>query len=262
MSHAEVLHVQDLHFAYKNDGPSAIDGLTLQLHSGKVAAILGPNGAGKTTLLLLVLGLLKPTSGSIMLLDRDLMSYHTAERSRLIALVPQSEQIPFAYTSEEYVLLGRTPHLKFLGVPGERDWAGVEQLLGDLELLHLCHRPLQELSGGEQQMIFLARALAQEPRLLLMDEPFAHLDLGNRDRILTVMRRLAARGVSVLFTSHDPDAAASVAEHIVLMREGRALAAGTSGETFTAELLRDTYGVPLRVVHFEGRPVVLLEART
>ncbi len=262
MSDANLLRLVEVSFVYRAGGRPVIDGLSLELRSGIVTAILGPNGAGKTTLLLMLLGLLQPTSGSILLMGNELKRYTHAERSRLIALVPQSEHIPFAHTAEEYVLLGRTPHLRFLEMPTENDLCAVDRLFEALSMSHLQQRAVQELSGGEQQMVILARALAQEPRLLLLDEPFAHLDLLNRDRIMSVIRRLSSRGVSVLFTTHDPDAAVSLADHVVLMREGRALAVGPLGQALTSEHLCETYGLPLRVVQIDGRPIVLHEARS
>lgn len=262
MSHPDLLRLVDVRFAYRAGQRPAIDGLSLELQSGVVTAILGPNGAGKTTLMLMLLGLLPPMSGSILLMGSDLGRYTHAERSRLIALVPQSEHIPFAHTAEEYVLLGRTPHIGFLEMPTEKDLFAVDRLFDTLSMSHLQQRVVQELSGGERQMVILARALAQEPNLLLLDEPFAHLDLLNRDRIMSVIRSLSSRGVSVLFTTHDPDAAVSLAEHVVLMRDGRALAVGPLGQALTADHLRQTYGLPLRVVQIDGRPFVLHEPRS
>jgi iron complex transport system ATP-binding protein len=231
----------------------------MSMNAGEVAALLGPNGAGKTTLLHTLLGLLTPQEGTVLVNGRPVHEFSRTERSKLIGLVPQFEGIPFDFTVDEYVLMGRAPHLGMLATPKRADWEVARLSLEELGIHDLHNRSILELSGGERQMVVLARALAQEPRLLLMDEPLAHLDLGNRARILRMIQQSAGKGMTVLFTTHDPDSAASVAKHLVLMRQGRALRSGPLDEVLTDEALSETYGVPVRVARVDGHPVIILK---
>jgi len=201
MSENDLLRVEDLRFAYDGGHKAVVDGVSLQLGRGEVLAILGPNGAGKTTLLHSLLGILKPQSGHIWLPGRALSACTRGEISRVIGLLPQFEHVAFEYSVEEYVLMGRAPHLGMLDLPTEVDRGLAVEALDQLGLLPLRHRSMLELSGGERQMVVLVRALAQQARLLLMDEPLAHLDLSNKGRILAVIRRLSESGVAVVFTT-------------------------------------------------------------
>ena len=179
------------------------------------------------------------------------------ESSRLVALVPQNEHIPFDFSVLEYVLMGRSPHIATIGMPSQADYMIAVQRIEAMGLQHLSHRPVPALSGGERQLVTLARALAQRAPILLLDEPAAHLDLANTLRLLKVIEVLAEQGNTVIFTSHDPSVAASVAQNVVLMRDGRVLEAGSIGSVFTSEHLTHTYGVPVRVITVEERQVVL-----
>jgi len=174
-----------------------------------------------------------------------------------MAMVPQNEYVPFDFSVLEYVLMGRSPHIAMLGMPGKADYEVAAQSLEMLGLQHLAERPVPELSGGERQLATLARALAQRAPLLLLDEPAAHLDLGNTARLLDLIEVLADQGTTVVFTSHDPNAAATVARNVVLMKEGRVLDSGPLESVFTSGSLTATYGIPVKVVTVEGRQVVL-----
>lgn len=252
-----ILSVRDLRFGYDPAGPDTLNGLTIEVPAGTTTAILGPNGAGKTTLLHVLLGLLCPGSGEVSIAGRLQSDWSRREASRLVAMVPQNEHIPFDFTVLEYVLMGRSPHIAMLGMPAPADYDIAVESLEALGLWHLWHRPVPELSGGERQLVTLARALAQQAPVLLLDEPTAHLDLANRMRLLKLIRLLASRGSAVLFTTHDPGAAAPVADQVVLLRAGSVLAAGPTHEMLTSEHLSAAYGVPVRVAQVEGLPVVL-----
>jgi iron complex transport system ATP-binding protein len=218
---------------------------------------LGANGTGKTTLLHVILGLLTPQGGEVQIAGRRQTDRTRRESSRLIAMVPQNEHIPFDFSVLEYVLMGRSPHIATLGMPGRADYEIAAESIEALGLQHLSHRPVPALSGGERQLVTLARALAQRAPILLLDEPAAHLDLGNTRRLLDLIDGLAKQGNTVIFTSHDPSVAASVAHNVVLMRDGRVLDTGPMESVFTSEQLTLTYGVPVRVATVEGQPVVL-----
>lgn len=252
MNPLPILALDDLHFAYTARA-QVLRGISLDILPGTITAILGPNGAGKTTLLRLILGLLKPQRGTIRLEGRPQASFSRREMSRLIGLVPQSEYIPFDFSVLEFVLLGRAPYLGPLDMPRAPDYEIALQALKTIGLEHLKDRATPSLSGGERQLAMMARALAQQPRVLLLDEPTAHLDLSNRDRVLHVLRAQARAGVTVIFTTHDPNLAASIADYGILMRRGTVLAAGKLETTLTVENLSATYGIPVRVMRVEGR---------
>ncbi len=255
-----ILSVSGLTFSYDGPGRAVLRDLSLDVPAGAITAILGPNGSGKTTLLRLLLGVLRPQAGAIRLAGRDQATFSRQERSRLVGLVPQDEHIPFDFSVLEYVLLGRAPYLGPLQMPGETDRQVALEALRRAGLEGMASRLLPNMSGGERQLATVARALAQQPQVLLMDEPTAHLDLSNQGRLLEIMRGLAAGGVTLVLTTHDPNLAASVADVAVLMRGGRVLAAGPTGTLLTAENLSATYGVPVQVFRVDGRQVILLDS--
>jgi iron complex transport system ATP-binding protein len=256
MSEAPILQVHGARFAYRAGAAPALDAIDFSVPAGKVTALLGPNGAGKTTLLQLLLGLREPQGGLVSLAGRPLRAYSRRERARWMGLVPQRETLTFDYSALEYILLGRAPFLGALEMPGPQDVAVARAALERLEIPPLAGRAITGLSGGELQLVLLARALAQQPRILLLDEPTSHLDLPHKYRLLRILRQLAEDGVTVLFTTHDPDTVSAV-DWLVLMRAGRVLESGTIAETFTAEKLSRAYGIPLRVERVDGRWVVL-----
>jgi iron complex transport system ATP-binding protein len=203
--------------------------------------------------------MLTPQGGQVLLEGKNLSTYSRREMSRLVGLVPQIEHIPFEFSVMEYVLLGRAPYLGILQMPSEEDYQTVLEILQALKLTHLAHRVVLDLSGGERQMVLLARAMAQQPRILLLDEPTSHLDLSNKGHILRILRDLAAQGVTVIFTTHDPYTAVLSAHYLILMREGRILDTGPIEQVLKSDKLTSTYGVPVRVVKVEGYPVILLD---
>lgn len=251
-----ILKVNALTYTYNASSAAAVKEVTFDISPQTVTAILGPNGAGKTTLLHLVLGLKQPLTGSILLLGKKINDYSRHELSQNIGLVPQSEYIPFEYTVLEYVTLGRAPYLGPLELPGEQDTAIAQQAISEVGISHLESRSIPALSGGELQLVLLARALCQQPRVLLLDEPTSHLDLANRNVTLKILDRLRRAGATVIFTTHDPEAASLIADQLVLMRAGQVLDSGTMDEVFTAEKLSSTYGTSVEVVRVDGLRVV------
>jgi iron complex transport system ATP-binding protein len=244
-------------FGYQPKKPPVLAHLDLELKAGSVTAILGPNGAGKTTLLHLALGWLKPWRGTIHLAGKRLDDYSRQELGRWIALVPQGEHLPFEYSVLEYILLGRAPHLPALSMPGERDYAVAFEALKKSGISGLYDHSILALSGGERQLVLLARALTQQPRLLFLDEPTAYLDLQNKSRLIGILRELHAQGVTILMTTHEPEVALAVADQIILMEMGRVLAYGAVDETLTAENLSRVYRIPIRIISLEGKKQVL-----
>jgi len=257
MIDAPKLTLSNVEFCYAQ-GAAVLNSLSLDIVPASITAILGPNGAGKTTLLNTILGFLKPQSGAILLDDVNISQYSRSQLSRMIGLVPQAEHIPFNFTVLEYILLGRTPYMGIFSMPQEKDYQVAESMLNLLHIAHIKQRPITELSGGEQQLVLLARALAQQPKILLLDEPTTHLDLGNTVFILNALKDLARRNVTVIFTTHDPQAAIYCADQVVLMKQGHVLSAGRLQEILTSAQLSQLYGVQISVQQVAGRPVVLL----
>ncbi|PKO10324.1 MAG: ABC transporter ATP-binding protein [Chloroflexi bacterium HGW-Chloroflexi-2] len=252
-----MIALKNIQFHY-DPGKTILNDLSLSVEKGSITAILGPNGTGKTTLLHTILGLLAPQSGEIWIAGKNISAYKRSELSQVMSLVPQSEVVPFNFKVIEYVLLGRTPQFGFLDMPSEHDVELVRDTLEMLEVQHLEQRPVTELSGGEQQMVVLARALVQEPQILLLDEPTSHLDLSNKGRLLKILQTLAQRSVTIVFSTHDPDAAAMIADHVILLKAGAVLDAGLIDQVLTSEKLTQTYGTEVKVLTIEGRLVTLL----
>ena len=257
MNPACLLKYENITYGYPTADRPVMKEFNLEIGSGTVTAILGPNGAGKTTLLHLTLGWLKPQDGTILLDQRTLGDYSRRALGQWMGLVPQSEHTPFEFSLLEFVLLGRAPHLPPLAMPGKEDGEIAADALHQVGLSKMQNRSILSLSGGERQLVLIARALAQQPRLLLLDEPTAHLDLGNKIRLLGLLRELQGRQVTILLTTHEPEVAAAIATHLVLMRGGQVLRAGPLAETCTSQWLSAAYGVPVQVTEVDGRRVVL-----
>ncbi len=222
--------------------------VSFALASGEVMCVLGPNGGGKTTLFRTLLGLLPAQGGEVRLGGDPLPSLSRAEVARRIGYVPQVHQGSFAFSVREMVLMGRTAHLGAFAAPGAQDRDAAAQALESLGIASLAERPFTEISGGERQLALIARALAQAPRLLVMDEPSANLDFGNQVRVLERIAALAARGIAVLFSSHDPDHAFLCAQRALLLAEGRALEVGAPRDVIRPDTLERLYGVSVRVL--------------
>jgi iron complex transport system ATP-binding protein len=257
MSVSPLLKFTDITFGYPATAQPLMTGFNLEIGAGTVTAILGPNGAGKTTLLHQALGWLKPQSGKIELDTRTLDQYSRRELGRWMALVPQNENISFEFSLLEYVLLGRAPYLPPLAMPDEEDYRVAADALKRVGLEEMQNRSILSLSGGERQLVLVARALAQKPRLLLLDEPTSHLDLSNKGRLVHLLRDLSGQGVTILFTTHEPDVASALATHLVLMQKGRVLETGALEQVFTSVSLSRLYQLPVEVTNVSGRLVVL-----
>lgn len=244
-------------FRYPGAARPVLENFCLTIEPGARMAILGQNGAGKTTLLHLALGWLKPQAGSIRLAGKPLSAYRRQELGQQIGLVPQSEHSAFEYSLLEFVLLGRAPYLPPLAMPTEQDVAMARRAIQQVGLSSLETRSILNISGGERQLVLMARALAQQPGLLLLDEPTSHLDLGNKVRLMQLLRECSAQGVTVVFTTHEPEFAAAMATHLVLMQKGQILNAGYLDEVFNGDNLTQLYQAPVTVVELQGRKVAL-----
>jgi iron complex transport system ATP-binding protein len=226
--------------------------VSFTLGAGEVMCVLGPNGSGKTTLLRTLLGLLPLHEGKILFNGKDFSFFPRQEIARFAGYVPQAHQPYFAYSVRDMVLMGRSAHLGTFSTPAAHDREVAARVLESLGISQLADRPVTEISAGERQLALVARALAQEPRLLVMDEPTASLDFGNQVRVLERIAALAAGGISILFSTHDPDHAFLAAQRALLLSEGRVLALGTPREVIRADTLQRLYHVAVQVVPLEG----------
>ncbi len=224
-----------------------IERLSAVFRAGTVTAILGPNGVGKTTLLNVCLGWHKPWSGSVLVDGQTPAAFSNRQRGRLLSLVPQSDHVPFEYTVLEYVLLGRAPFLTRTQGPREEDVAAAEDALARVGLPASARRPVLAISAGERQLVLLARSLAQDTRVLLLDEPAAHLDPANKRRLASLLDDQAAAGRCVITTVHEPQFAMQVADRVLLLAEGTILADGAPEEVMTGENLTRAYGTTIEV---------------
>jgi iron complex transport system ATP-binding protein len=220
-------------------------GLDLSLKQGEVLALLGPNGGGKTTLLKTLLGILRPLAGESQIDGRSLQAYSIRDRARRIAYVPQVHNPTFAFTVETVVLMGRTAHGGLFSRPSARDREIAESALNEFGIAHLKERPYTMISGGERQLVLLARALAQEPQFIVLDEPTASLDFGNQGKVMREIRALASTGHGVLFTTHDPNHALRAADRAFLLRSGERVAEGAVRDVLTRAQLEALYGAPV-----------------
>jgi iron complex transport system ATP-binding protein len=238
----------------------ALENISLTLRAGETTAVVGPNGAGKSTLIRAISGVTPVCAGGIRLDGIPLEQLDATQRARRMAVVPQARHLPGGYTVYQTVLLGRTPHLNWFGQANRSDRQQVLQAIRRTQLEDLADRMVGELSGGEQQRVLLARALAQNSPILLLDEPTTYLDLRHQMDFLNLVQNLAAeQGLAVLITLHDLNLAARYAGTVALLASGRLAALGTAQEVLTAEMLSQVYGVPVQVIpHPElGTPLIL-----
>ena len=232
-------------------------GLNVRLAQGEVLALLGPNGGGKTTLLKTLLGLIPARAGEVRVMDRPLDALSAQERARIIGYVPQVHHGTFAFTVESVVLMGRTAHGSLFAAPTARDREICHAALERFGIAALAQRSYTEISGGERQLVLLARALAQEPRFIVLDEPTASLDFGNQGKVMREIRALAEAGLGVLFTTHDPNHAMRAATRAFLLRDGTCLAEGPVGEVLTRETLEELYRAPVQIMRENGQVAFL-----
>ena len=249
-----MLEIRDLYFRYSRRSPMVLNGISLDLEDGGIGIILGRNGSGKTTLFRMILGLRKPESGSMRFDGREMQKLGRRERARLIAYVPQNIRFG-ALSVYDTVMMGRVSYFGFR--PGKKDEEAVRRILRDMGLEPFAARNADQLSGGEQQKIAIARALAQEPRLLVFDEPTGNLDIANEQLIFSEARRAASeQGISILIALHDLNQALELGDRFFFLKNGRILKSGGQ-EIVTPEVIRETYDAEVQMINVDGRKIII-----
>ena len=239
---------RDVSFRYRGASRDAVAGLTMDVPRGSFYALLGPNGSGKSTAMRLLLGALQPQAGEVRFEGKPVSEWSRRELARSIGVVSQQEEMPFPMTVRELVGLGRYPHLGAWHRESDADRAAVERALQRCELIDLVERPVSSLSGGELQRARIARALAQEPRTLVLDEPTASLDIAHEMAIFELLADLVARdATTVVVITHNINLAARYADTLLLLHEGRIAAEGRASDVLTQARLEHVYGWPVHV---------------
>ncbi|MGI6218150.1 MAG: ABC transporter ATP-binding protein [Coriobacteriales bacterium] len=252
----KLLEVRDLHSGY--DKKEIVHGISFDVEEGEFVCIIGANGCGKTTTLKSILGLLQPFSGSVRVRGKETTGMKESERAKHFAYIPQLHTPPFPFTVADVVILGRTPYVNGIARVTDRDKAVAYKALEEMSLIDLADVPYTSLSGGQQQLVLIARALTQQPDILIMDEPTASLDFGNQQVVLSRMKQLTQTGVSVLMVTHDPDHALFCSTRTMVMEKGKIIADGSPLDVITTETLQRIYGSNVKVTDIlddDGNPI-------
>jgi iron complex transport system ATP-binding protein len=250
MSH--LMEMIDGTFSY-NSNNNIFENINFTVENGDVFCILGANGTGKTTMIKCLNGLMKLKSGNVLLNGKDIYSLSHSEIGRNIGYIPQLHNSTFPFTILDVVLMGRAPHIDAFSSPSKKDYDIAENSLKSLNIYHMKDKPYTEISGGEQQLVFIARVLTQEPKVLLLDEPTSHLDFGNQIRTLNIIEKLANSGLSVVMSSHFPDHAFISANKVAIMKGSDFIDIGTPEDVINEENMEKAYGIKVKIVDFEDR---------
>jgi iron complex transport system ATP-binding protein len=246
----KTLEITDLSFSY--GVRPILDGVSFSAYSGDLIALLGPNGVGKSTLMRCILGFLKNYQGSILVDGNDVRALTSRALARLVAYIPQSSAQVFDYTALELVLMGKASQMQFFETPGKKEEEEARAVLSELGIDHLRHRGCGQISGGEYQLVLLARALLQKARILLMDEPTANLDYGNQYRVMERIARLSQRDFTVMLSTHDPNQALLHANRALIVQKGRIFADGRPDDVMTENTLSGMFGINVWRTHVDN----------
>lgn len=246
-----LLDIQNASFSYGKTKP-VFHEISFSLEEGDVFCILGPNGIGKSTLIRCLARLLPLMHGRILLDGDDISQMNRQALAKKIGFIPQIHTPAFSYSVFDFVLMGRSPYISLFASPREEDFTIAEQALSIVGITGLKDKIYTQISGGEQQLVLFARVLAQEPRLLLLDEPTSHLDLANQIRILELIDRLAGKGLATIMTTHIPDHACRLAHRAAIMKDRKFIVTGDVNDVITEENLQAAYGIPVKIFTIEG----------
>ena len=247
------IEVRDLHFGYGSG--EVLRGVSFTAASGELTSVLGPNGVGKSTLFRCLLGLMKGYEGSIVIDGADTRRLSARNLARKVAYIPQSHYPSFNYSVFNMVLMGTTSQISLMSSPGPKQRAAAEEALERVGVAHLRDKGYTHISGGERQLVLIARALVQDAKVLILDEPTANLDYGNQIRVMEQLRALNAQGYTVVQSTHNPEQAFLFSHSVVAMQDGRVLAEGPPSRVVTEELMEKLYGAEIRVCSLYGDKV-------
>jgi iron complex transport system ATP-binding protein len=239
-------------FSY-NSLDNIFEDINFEVEKGDVFCILGANGAGKTTLIKCLNGLMKLSSGKVLLNGKNIYGLNHSQIARNIGYIPQIHNSTFSFTVLDVVLMGRAPHLDIFSSPSKKDVKIAENSLKALNIYYMRDKPYTEISGGEQQLVFIARILTQEPDILLLDEPTSHLDFGNQIRTLNIIEKLAKNGLCVVMSSHFPDHAFISSNKVAIMKGKNFIDIGTPEEVITEENMEKAYGIRVKIADIDYR---------
>jgi iron complex transport system ATP-binding protein len=243
------LDIRDISFSYGEQ--DVFRDLNLEVFRGDVICVLGANGCGKTTLFRCINGALKPKTGTILLDNKSISAMGVIDLAKQIGTVFQEHSAPFPFSVLEVVRMGRAPHLGFFATPSGKDDDIAEKALDQVGMYHLKDKPYTRISGGERQLVLIARTLAQKPKIVMLDEPTSHLDFRNQVLILKMINQLSAQGFTIIMSTHLPNQAFLISSKVALMSEGKFIASGRCDDIVTEKNLEETYGVALRIVNIE-----------
>lgn len=239
MTRSAILSLRDVCIGY---GAKQVgEGIHLDLHVGQIVCLLGPNGSGKSTLFKSLLGLIPLLGGQVVLQDKNLSVWSRSELAQVLGYVPQASEGMFAFKVIDMVLMGRSAYIGRFGMPSAYDRQLAHQTLAQLGIATLADRAYTQLSGGEKQLVLLARALVQQPKVLILDEPTASLDFGNQIRVLKQIKALKQQGLAVFLCTHQPEHARQVADHVILLKKGKVVARGPTEQSLHVAALADLY---------------------
>ncbi|MDR3599797.1 MAG: ABC transporter ATP-binding protein [Desulfosporosinus sp.] len=239
-----------------------ISNINLVVEAGEIVCILGPNGVGKTTFFKTIQGFLSPKDGEVLLDGEAIRAWDKKRLARALAYVPQTHSPPFPYKVRDVVVMGRTAHLNMFSVPGKEDYRLGEEIMEKLGIAHLVNKIYSQISGGERQMVLIARALVQQPKLLMMDEPTSNLDFGNQVKVLQQIINLSRENIGIIMTTHFPDHAFLCSTKVALFERDNRFTYGTAEEVVTEESLKAAYSVNVKMTEVENRHGVKLKICT
>lgn len=243
------IELRDVSCGY-SEKKNVLEHISFEIHSGEICCILGPNGVGKTTLFKTILKLMKSTGGQVLIDGEDTAKLSARRMSKAMAYVSQYHVPPFPYVVKDVVMLGRIGSVQYFGQPSARDFEIVEQAMKDMGVYHLRDEVYTDISGGERQLVMIARALAQEPQFLVLDEPTASLDYGNMVRVMRKIKELKDKGYGIIMTTHSPDQAFMCESKVALLQRDAPVQFGDAIDIITRKNLYDAYKVDVRVVEF------------
>lgn len=245
-----ILEVKDLSFKYNNNRLIFHD-VNFNVDSGEILSILGPNGSGKSTLLNCIANLYKPLSGEILLNGGPISKMNLRHIAQIIGYVPQIHIPTYAFTVREFTVMGRTPYIGAFKTPSRTDYKIADRALEQLGISHLKNKAYTEISGGERQLVLIARVITQQPKIILLDEPTAHLDYGNQHRTVQLIRQLSDEGYALIMTTHNPEHAIILNGKVAILNKKGVLGIGQSVDAINSDTLSDLYGLSIKTIYIE-----------